>query len=95
MTLIIFPIKSIQVDDGSEFMGLFEELCKELAIPQNMSSTTSTLVPQDSIYFRFELQKFVKCYNTMRPHQALKCLTPSELCSQLDIRKNDQDQWKW
>ncbi len=28
-----FPIKSIQVDGGSEFMKEFEETCKELNIP--------------------------------------------------------------
>lgn len=94
-----FPIKSIQVDGGSEFMGEFEQACKVLTIPLYVlpprSPEYNGCVERGNGTVKYEfyqqynglrkleniqqsLQKYVQHYNTWRPHQALKYLTPIE-----------------
>lgn len=94
-----FPIKSIQVDGGSEFMGEFEQQCKAQAIPLYVLPPRSLeyngCVERGNGRVKYEfyqqynglgkleiiqqaLQKYVKHYNTWRPHQTLKYLTPIE-----------------
>lgn len=99
-----FPIKSIQVDGGSEFMGEFEQTCKALAIPLYVLPPRrpeyNGCVERGNGTVKYEfyqqytgpakldliqrsLQKYVKHYNSWRPHQSLKYLTPFENYSEL------------
>lgn len=94
-----FPIISIQVDGGSEFMGEFEEVCKTDNIPifvlpprspeYNGCVERSNRTVKREFYAQYSglstlkavqasLENFAILYNTVRPHQALKYLTPME-----------------
>lgn len=94
-----FPIISIQVDGGSEFMGEFEAACQEQDIglyvlpprsPEyNGCVERSNRTVKREFYSFYEgpsnlktvqtyLEKFGEIYNNVRPHQALRYLTPME-----------------
>lgn len=100
-----FPIQSIQVDGGSEFMGEFEQACKNYNIPlyvlpprspeyngnverANGSAKFEFYYLYDGVCnlfsLRRELGRYVKKYNTFRPHQALQYLTPWQYYNQLN-----------
>lgn len=100
-----FPIQSIQVDGGSEFMGEFEQACKNYNIPLYVlppkSPECNGVVerangsakfefyylydgPSNLFGLRQELIRYVKKYNTFRPHQALQYLTPWQYYKQLN-----------
>ncbi len=99
-----FPIHSIQVDGGSEFMGEFEKSCKAHAIslyvlpPRSPEMNGSVERGNGTVKYEFyrqyegppklfviqkRLQSYVAFYNTIRPHQTLKYLTPKEYYSEL------------
>lgn len=99
-----FPLSSIQVDGGSEFMAEFEKSCEShniaLFVLPPRSPEYNGCVERGNgtvkyeFYYQYEgpptlsvvqkkLQKFVIFYNTVRPHQSLKYLTPWQYYSQL------------
>jgi putative transposase len=94
-----FPIKAIQVDNGSEFMAEFEEVCqarglKLFVLPPRSPKLNGhveraqrthteehwelSVGDTDVESMRRELREWEEVYNTVRPHQALRYLTPLE-----------------
>jgi transposase InsO family protein len=94
-----FPIRAIQVDGGSEFEDVFEEMCRKKGIklfvlpPRSpklnghveRAQRTHTEEFYEVTDAGFEISelnkallKWERVYNTIRPHQALKYLTPLE-----------------
>lgn len=94
-----FPILSIQVDGGSEFMAEFEKTAAHSKIPlwvlpprmpeYNGNVERSNGTAKYEFYFQYDaqpnlhmikknLQKFAIFYNTVRPHQGIGLLTPSQ-----------------
>lgn len=98
-----FPIKSIQVDGGSEFQDVFEDTCKKHGInlfvlpPRSpklnghveraqRTHTEEFYEVTDSSFEIKELNqallKWEIVYNTIRPHQSLRYLTPKQFLEQ-------------
>lgn len=94
-----FPVRSIQVDNGSEFKGAFEARCADLgielvtikphtpkmnAIVERMQRTFrdefyAQHPPTDRLdAIRDRLERYVRTYNEIRPHQSLNNLTPTQ-----------------
>lgn len=99
-----FPVKSVQVDGGSEFMGDFEKACKKMNIslfvlppysPQlnggvervNGTFRYEFYALQDSfkseVDYKNQVQNFTNFYNSIRPHQSLRLLTPCQFIAKL------------
>jgi transposase len=94
-----FPIQSIQVDGGSEFMGDFEKAVAMSNIPlwvlpprmpeYNCNVERGNGTAKYEFYWQYNaqpnlhmikknLQKFALFYNTVRPHQGIGLLTPTQ-----------------
>ncbi len=94
-----FPVISIQVDGGSEFMGDFEKAAFQSTIPlwvlpprmpeYNCNVERGNGTAKYEFYCQYNsepnlhmikknLQKFALFYNTVRPHQGVGLLTPSQ-----------------
>lgn len=99
-----FPVHSIQVDGGSEFMKDFEVACQERNIPLfvlppktpenngNVERANGAAKYEFYAFYngelnlksvRVHLKRYVKKYNTYRPHQALQYLTPQQYYTSL------------
>jgi putative transposase len=90
-----FVVKAIQVDGGSEFEAIFEEL---FVLPPrspklnggveraHRTHTEEFYEVTNSSFeiaeLRAELVRWERIYNTIRPHQALRYLTPLEFIKQ-------------
>lgn len=98
-----FPVRAIQVDGGSEFQAVFEEVCqrrglKLFVLPPRSPKLNGgverahrTHVEEfyeitDSTFdladLRIELLEWETVYNTIRPHQTLRYLTPAKYLDQ-------------
>jgi len=85
-----FPIKTIQVDGGSEFQDAFEEEChrrgiKLFVLPPRSPKFNGHVERAQRTHTSFEilelnqaLLKWQEVYNIIRPHHALGYLTPKE-----------------
>jgi len=107
-----FPIKSIQVDGGSEFHDVFEETCKKRGInlfvlpPRSpklnghveRAQRTHTEEFYEVTHTSFEMKelnqallKWETIYNTVRPHQSLRYLTPKQFLEQKHSENKSRD----
>jgi len=98
-----FSVRAIQVDGGSEFESIFEEVCQRRGIrlfvlpPRSpklnggverahRTHTEEFYEVTDSTFelaeLRQDLLEWETTYNTVRPHQALRYLTPARFLDQ-------------